>query len=130
MSDVKARDSKYCRAIVERLMSVGHASNAELLEYLRIRYPNLSATTVHRATQRLAERAEIIAAPVTAQGAMRYDSNTLKHDHFLCRQCDRLRDVNLAREVKPIIEAQLDGCRVGGSITVVGICKECYKEEL
>lgn len=122
-----SRETKYCQAIVKYLNSVGHATNAEILKVLRIDFPDLSATTVHRATTRLCSRGEIAAAPSTASGSQRYDANTKPHDHFMCESCDHLRDVSLVSEVKPLIEAQLEGCKLTGQITISGQCPACKR---
>ncbi len=124
-----ARDTKYCRAIAAYMIRIGHATNAQILVALRTDYPSLSATTVHRATTRLAERGELGIAPADLDGSMRYDANTADHDHFMCNRCGRLRDAELANQVRPLIESQLEGCHISGSITVSGTCKQCTKSK-
>ena len=119
------RQTKYCDAIESALHLVGHASNAELLGLLRKQFPALSATTVHRATARLAERGIISIAPPTNDGSMRYDANTNPHDHFLCDHCGLLRDTDIKEHVIPLLEASLEGCKVSGQLTVSGTCKQC-----
>ncbi len=130
ISKKHVRVTKYCSAISRYIEKVGHATNAMILEALKEEYPSLSATTIHRATARLAERGELAIAPSDPSGSMRYDSNLVEHDHFMCNSCGRLRDVNIADEVRPLIESQLDGCHIGGRITVSGTCKICSKKEV
>ncbi len=119
------RQTKYCRDIEALLRSRGHATNAEILLTLRIAYPDLSATTVHRATARLATRGVITLAPPTLDGSMRYDANTLPHDHFVCTTCGVLRDANIKDKVAPIIESSIEGCHISGRLTISGVCKHC-----
>lgn len=121
------RQTKYCRSIELALKQLGHATNAELLAILRERYPDVSATTVHRATTRLAERGAIGTAPPSVNGCMRYDANTSPHDHFLCNQCGQLRDTDIKDEVKPILEKAVKGCSVSGRLTISGTCMNCSK---
>lgn len=122
-----ARDTKYCRAILVYLQKTGHATNALILSALQKDFPNLSATTVHRATARLCERGSLRLAPPDQQGAIRYDANVSEHDHFTCSNCNRLGDVVIADSVRRSIESQLDGCRISGSLVIQGICKHCRK---
>jgi Fur family transcriptional regulator, peroxide stress response regulator len=123
---IAQRQTKYCQAIESMLETLGHATNAELLRSLREVYPDVSATTVHRATARLASRGSISQAPPAADGSMRYDANTTPHDHFMCRKCGVLRDTDVKDKVVPILEASIGGdCHISGRITISGVCKKC-----
>ena len=121
------RQTKYCHAIERTLKNLGHATNAELLSALHVLFPDLSATTVHRATARLALRDIIAAAPPASDGSMRYDTNTKPHDHFECSSCGLLHDVNIKDKIIPIIESSIDGCSVSGQLIIKGICKKCMR---
>ena len=126
---VTQRQTKYCQAIEVMLAPLGHATNAELLTELRKSFPSLSATTVHRATARLAARGGIALAPPAADGSMRYDTNIHPHDHFVCASCGLLRDTDIKAKVTPILESSMEGCHISGRLTISGTCKQC-KEEL
>ena len=119
------RQTKYCNAIREILTMKGHATNSELLAQLRKFFPGLSATTVHRATSRLAARGEIAIAPAAKDGSMRYDANITPHDHFLCSSCDLLRDTDVKDKITPILETSIGDCRISGRLTISGVCKRC-----
>lgn len=122
---IQSRQTKYCEAIEYALKIKGHATNAELLSLLQESYPDLSATTVHRATARLAGRGIIATAPPAHDGSMRYDANILPHDHFLCSQCGILRDTDVKDKIIPILESSIDGCNISGQLTISGTCKYC-----
>jgi Fur family transcriptional regulator, peroxide stress response regulator len=124
----KTRQTKYCLQIEEIVTRLGHASNAEILAELHTLYPTVSATTVHRATARLAGRSELGVAPADQTGAMRYDANPSPHDHFMCTHCGMLRDVDIAEYVKPLLEEAIEGCSISGRITIGGTCKQCSAE--
>lgn len=126
---IAQRQTRYCQAIEKILGSMGHATNADLLVKLRGVYPELSATTVHRATARLALRGKIAMAPTSIDGSMRYDSNTKPHDHFQCSSCGMLRDADVRDKVAPILESAIGDCHISGRLTVSGVCKQC-KEKL
>ncbi|OYX37475.1 hypothetical protein B7Z00_03315 [Candidatus Saccharibacteria bacterium 32-50-10] len=129
MQLAKERKSKYVSAVRSLMHQMGHATNFELLESLRGEYPDLSATTVHRVTARLHERGELQLAPTGREKVLRYDANSLPHDHFMCSLCGLLRDANLGPIIRPQIEQAIgDGCSIAGNLTVSGICKQCHKE--
>lgn len=120
------RESKYCDAIRSTVALLGHATNAMIIVELRKAYPTISATTVHRATARLAARGELMAAPADLQGAMRYETDKTPHDHFLCTLCGQLRDVDIASEVAALLEEKLVECRPSGRVVVSGVCSRCH----
>ena len=122
------RQTKYCLDIECQLKKLGHATNAELLALLKKDYPNLSATTVHRATSRLAARGVISIAPPANDGSMRYDANMLQHDHFQCSSCGILKDTYVRDKIVPILEASIDGCNISGQLTINGTCKKCQNQ--
>ena len=119
------RQTKYCTAIERALALVGHATNAELLSVMRREFPELSPTTVHRATTRLAQRGKIAIAPPDKDGSMRYDGNIKPHDHFVCSSCGLLHDTDVKDAVVPALEAAIAGCSISGRLTISGICKNC-----
>jgi Fe2+ or Zn2+ uptake regulation protein len=126
---ITRRQTKYCQAIESLLASLGHATNTRLLMELRKLYPDVSATTVHRATARLALQGKIAVAPAAKDGSMCYDTNVVPHDHFQCTSCGTLRDTDVKDSVASILESSLDDCRISGRLTIGGICKQC-KEKL
>lgn len=126
-SPVTLRQTKYCRSLEGILASKGHATNAQLLDALRANYPDVSATTVHRATARLARRGIIAYAPTDHDGSMQYDANVIPHDHFQCSACGMLRDTDIADKISPILEASIDGCKITGPLTINGICRNCME---
>lgn len=122
---VTQRQTKYCQAIESMLGRLGHATNAQLLNELRQIYPELSATTVHRATARLASRGVIALAPPSRDGSRRYDANTRPHDHFECVDCGLLRDTDVKARLIPVLESTIDDCHISGRLTISGTCKQC-----
>lgn len=124
------RQTKYCQAIEALLAIMGHATNAELLEALRKTYPTLSATTVHRATARLAARGSIALAPASRDGSIRYDANLSPHDHFVCTSCGMLRDTDVKHKVVPILESTMNDCHISGRLTIGGLCKDCKEKNI
>lgn len=127
-ASVVSRTTKYTAAVVDYLSRAGHATNAEILAALHADYPDLSATTVHRITCRLAERGKLQLAP-NLSNTMRYDANLEPHDHFMCNGCGILRDAQLSDIIRPTVEQMIgDGCSISGSLTVSGLCKKCNQQ--
>jgi Fe2+ or Zn2+ uptake regulation protein len=123
------RSTKYCRAIVDYMAVASHATNSELHNHLRGLFPAVSATTIHRATTRLAARGEIQLAPRALDGSLTYDANTKSHDHFQCQVCGMLRDANLREKVVPLVERSIGDCKISGSIVIGGVCRACKLSE-
>lgn len=128
MIPTKIRQTKYCNSIEAALKRLGHATNSELLTELRKEYPTLSATTVHRATARLAERKSIAIAPSAKDGSIQYDTNLSAHDHFQCNNCGLMIDVDIKNDIISIIKSRIGGCEVSGRLTIGGICKKCNQK--
>lgn len=127
---VQERSTKYSQAIRKLIAKRGHATNLELIDAVRAKFPDVSATTVHRITARLHERGEIALAPSGLANVLRYDANLSPHDHFMCEICGWIRDAQLGSVVRPAIEAAIgEDCSISGSLTVSGICKQCHNKE-
>ncbi len=123
------RLTRYVKDVEDYLKKTRHSSNGEILEHLQKKYADVSATTVHRITTRLVERSKLSLAPVAKGNVMRFDTSSEPHDHFLCSNCDMLRDVNVADGIRPILEQSIgDGCSISGNLVITGLCKKCTME--
>lgn len=122
------RTTKYVTEVKKVVRLRGHASNAEILADLRENYPELSATTVHRVTQRLFVDGELAKAPTALDGAVRYDANTQRHDHFMCVMCGNIRDISIPKTFVSVIQCNLEDCVISGPLTISGTCKSCKEE--
>ena len=125
MTDIQRRATKYTTELQTILQHLGHATNAQIAYELRKNYPDVSCTTVHRVTQRLAADGQIGMAPQAEDGSVRYDNNTKPHDHFLCTNCHKLRDINTPGNCRKLLQQELGGCTIEGSLTVSGVCPNC-----
>ena len=125
MITAKRRETKYTRAVMTVLRRLGHATNAEVATIVRAEFPNVSDTTVHRITSRFYEDGQLELAPAAGDGAVRYDANTMFHDHFMCESCGTIKDVVLPAALRDEMQDMLDGCCLNGSLTLVGDCNKC-----
>lgn len=119
------RNTKYSTAVMVFVGKQGHATNTDILRALRNDWPELSATTVHRVTSRLAEHGELGVAPKDTAGNFRYDANVSEHHHFYCSCCDELRDIQLEPELLSELETSLGGCKLNGQLLINGACGKC-----
>lgn len=129
MSVISRRNTKYTIDVKLMLAELGHASNAQLLSALQKDYPTLSATTVHRVTQRLVEEGAIAKAPANSDGSARFDINLQAHDHFMCSHCDGLKDIKVPDECSKMIQRQVGECAANGPLTISGNCHKCIEKE-
>ena len=119
------RKNTYTTEILQIVRQHGHATNQQIATLLRESYPRVSDTTVHRVTQRLADEGLVARAPMTQDGCLRYDANLTLHEHFVCQDCGRLRDIDVPSSTRLDIEATLGGCQITGKLTIHGNCHAC-----
>jgi len=122
-----SRQTKYTTRVENYMTMVGHATNAEILNYLRSTYPSLSSTTVHRITARMLARQRLILGPTSRDNYLRYDINVSRHDHFQCRNCDQLRDINIPDNLLKALSDLTKDCQLSGPLVINGICSNCLK---
>lgn len=86
--------------------------------------PDISRATVYSA---LAELTELgLLAAVGNPEPVRYETNATEHQHFRCRLCLRLFDIELPTVSPDSVEAR--GFHVERSLTVLeGVCAECIQ---
>lgn len=123
-----SRQTKYTSAVLGALGVLKHATNGQILDLVRQIYPEVSATTVHRVTARLKERAVIACAPKTTAAEERYDIDPTPHHHFMCVNCDRLCDVpenDQSRSAVDLLGTMSRRCRFAGMVTLQGVCEDC-----
>lgn len=125
---------KYSRqreSIKEMLMSRKDHPNADMI-YTDVRkiFPNISLGTVYRNLALLSEIGEIKKLTV-GDGVDRYDGNTAPHNHFVCRCCQAVTDLEMedTGKIKEIAEKNFDGLIEDYSIYFYGICDSCKKAQ-
>lgn len=123
-----SRQTKYTDAALQALTLLKHATNGQILDIVRQIYPEVSATTIHRVTSRLAERGVIAHAPKTTAAEERYDIDPTPHHHFMCVRCERLCDVvenEQSRAAVDLLGTMSKRCRFAGMVTLQGTCEDC-----
>ena len=121
---------KYSRqreSIKENLMHRSDHPTADMV-YSDIRkiYPNISLGTVYRNLSLLSELGEIRKL-VTSDGAVRFDADTSPHNHFTCRRCGAVLDLDMGdiSHLKSRASQNFDGVIENYSVNFYGICGRC-----
>lgn len=123
------RYSKQREAIQEYLLSTySHPTAEEVYNHIRNLYPNVSLGTVYRNLNFLVEHNE--AARLTfGDGTDHFDGNTTPHNHFFCKKCGRILDLEMdsIEHINLIASAGFDGDIEGHTTFFYGICPDCKK---
>lgn len=129
---------KYSRqreAIKTFLMNrADHPSADTVYTCLRKEYPNISLGTVYRNLSLLADLGEIVKIP-TGDGADRFDGDTHKHHHFICRCCHEVYDMDVdgIDGILDLAASNYAGRVDSYRLNFYGMCKSCInqsKEEI
>lgn len=100
--------------------------------YMNIRkvYPNISLGTVYRNLALLSDLGEITKI-TTGDGADRFDGRITPHNHFICRKCHSVMDLEM-ENIDYIMEAaekNFEGTIDGYTAHFYGICSNCKKND-
>ncbi len=115
------------RTVYEALIGVTtHPSADGVYELVKDLLPGISRTTVYRVLDRLVEMGVIRRLPHPSC-ACRFDGNTQRHHHLVCRGCGEVSDVfDLRYDALPMPTGRLSGFRVEDySVVFTGICSAC-----
>ena len=119
------RQSRQRNRILDLLRSTETHPTADwLYERLKPEFPKLSLGTVYRNLGRLVEN-EVLKS-IDINGAVHYDSILANHQHFLCKFCDKVYDINIdteefVSEIGTKTTHEIDNCQ----IRLTGTCEEC-----
>lgn len=97
MEVIKQRYSKQRETILGVVRATVVHPNADwIYKETRKIIPNISLGTVYRNLSQLVENGNILKLKDDTQ--IRYDGNTVHHDHFRCSKCHKWYDVNFLDE--------------------------------
>lgn len=93
-------------------------------------YPSISLGTVYRNLALLSELGEIRKL-VTGDGAVHFDGNPAPHNHFTCRRCGCVQDLDTQdiSFLKAEAEKDFDGIIEDYSVNFYGVCPQCLSRE-
>ena len=91
---------------------------------------DISLATVYRNLSLLTEMGEIQKIS-TGEGPDRFDGNAAPHNHFVCRHCGRVLDLEMdsIEEINDIAGRSFQGKVLGHVTYFYGICPDCLAQE-
>lgn len=104
----------------------GHVTAEALFGQVSRRLPGVSLPTVYATLELLEELGQVRRVP-GASGAVMFDSRTEAHDHFVCRRCGGVSDLDCGTDR----HAMLDAAAAQGlapedaQVVVSGLCADC-----
>ena len=122
---------KYSRqreGILRNLQSRRDHPTADMIyDSVRKEYPNISLGTVYRNSTFLTETGQIIKIS-TQMGADRYDGFIKPHNHFICRECGMVEDMEYISCDEMILQASglFPGLIEDCELQFFGKCKKSY----
>jgi Fe2+ or Zn2+ uptake regulation protein len=116
-------------SIIEALLaSTDHPRAEQIYEVVRGRHPHISLATVHRTLETLCRIGEARKVTVLHDSA-RYDANLTPHQHVVCIECRRIRDIEIA-QMGELLGANpaLEGFEtLGWSLEIQALCEDCRR---
>lgn len=126
------RTLKYSRqreSIKEFLVKqTDHPTADVIYENIRMQYPNISLGTVYRNLALLNSIGEITKVS-TGDGADHYDGQIQPHNHFICKKCHCVMDLDMENIdfIKDTASKNFEG-QIDSYVTnFYGICKKCLE---
>lgn len=122
-----AKYSRQRECILKNLQSRRDHPTADMVyESVQVEEPNISLGTVYRNLSFLAENGQILKIS-TGIGPDHFDGFTEAHNHFVCRKCGRVLDLDYVADEKIIADASknFNGEIKGYDLQFYGICEDC-----
>ncbi len=122
-----AKYSRQRECILKNLQSRRDHPTADMVyESVQVDEPNISLGTVYRNLSFLAENGQILKIS-TGIGPDHFDGFTEAHNHFVCRKCGRVLDLDYVADEKIIADASknFNGEIEGYDLQFYGTCEDC-----
>lgn len=122
-----AKYSRQRECILKNLQSRRDHPTADMVyESVQVEEPNISLGTVYRNLSFLAENGQILKIS-TGIGPDHFDGFTEAHNHFVCRKCGRVLDLDYVADEKIITDASknFNGEIEGYDLQFYGTCEDC-----
>ena len=108
-----------------------HPTADAVYMHVKKEFPNISLGTVYRNLNLLKDIGEAVKI-ATPDGGDRFDGRVEPHNHFLCKKCGRLLDLDLdmhsIEEVNRMAAENFDGIITSSSTLFYGECSDCIKK--
>ena len=105
-----------------------HPTAEQVFQDIRLDVPGISRTTVYRTLDTLVELGLVMKASHLGAAA-RFDPNTERHHHIVCRMCETVVDLSAhALDAVPVPDLRRHGFVVDDySIHFTGLCEGCRR---
>jgi Fur family peroxide stress response transcriptional regulator len=115
-------------AVIELLEGrTDHPTVDKIYKTLKEKYPTISQATVYSTLELLRDAGEIQQLCIHRDKAC-FDPNPRMHHHFLCKQCEKIIDIQIECPVSK--QGEFNGNRVDEvQAYLYGVCVDCRKEE-
>ena len=101
--------------------------------YLHVReeFPRISLGTVYRNLNFLVDHGEALRLDM-GDGNDHFDGNVMPHNHFFCRKCHHVLDLEMdgINHIDVIANAGFDGIIEGHTIYFTGLCPDCAQAKM
>src|SRR5579859_5598754 len=114
-------------SIIEALLnSTAHPRAEEVFAHVREQHPHISLATVHRTLETLCRIGEARKVTVLHDSA-RYDGNLTPHQHVVCIECRRIRDIEIPQMAEMVgANLALEGFEtLSWSLEIQARCDNC-----
>jgi Fe2+ or Zn2+ uptake regulation protein len=103
-----------------------HVHADELLAAVRARLPGISLPTVYSALDSL-EDSGVLRRVSAGRGPALYDARAAEHQHFVCRRCGAVADLeaDVALGEAIAVAARRGFAAEGAEVVVHGLCESC-----
>ena len=110
--------------------SEDHPTADTVYASLRQEFPNISLGTVYRNLSLLASLGEITRIS-TEDGADHFDGNTHPHNHFICKCCHQIYDLEADNtdKIMALVSDKFHGHIESYLLNYYGICEHCINSE-
>lgn len=121
------KHSRQRDAILAVLCSTDTHPTADwIYDRVRAEMPNISLGTVYRNLNVLAENNKILKIGMVGEQC-RYDGNIMPHNHFVCKECKGVFDIDVDydRSINQLAESYTGGSVDYHTLLFYGYCKDC-----
>ncbi len=126
------RMTRQRRVILEELRRIeGHPTAEEVFEIVRRELPRISLATVYRNLEILSDLGEIQKLEFGGT-QMRFDSETEKHYHIRCINCDRVDNapMNVMENVENTLYGATEYKVMSHRLEFLGLCPVCMEKAI
>ena len=127
---VKIRRSEQRELVLQAVLArKDHPTAEAVFKSLHEQAPHLSLGTVYRNLNTLADN-DMIGRVGMISGAECFDWDPNSHEHFYCRKCHKIINLDLPEGELNALIKNVPGLRIEGHcLTVTGVCAECASKE-